>query len=201
MKIRYSTALLGIVGIITTIHAADLKPSWFEGMLHPPAITPAVPTNFIVVSVSPETKTTKEFSMYDGVIWAPERTARQFEFGADRKFSNAKDSLFYIKLSDEVGQNPNTDTFTNEKNIVANFSVAGLKKVKSSKTKWGVYPVLSLTGERPDGSPVFVAWVGINSPDGWTILIDYRVPQGKGHPTDGERKIWEKFLSETKPQK
>jgi hypothetical protein len=50
-----------------------------------------------------------------------------------------------------------------EKGIVRKFSAAGLKKVKSAKTKWGDYPVLSLTGERPDGSPVFVAWIGINS--------------------------------------
>jgi hypothetical protein len=57
------------------------------------------------------------------------------------------------------------------------------------------------TRERPDGSPVFVAWIGINSPDGWTILVDYRVPRGEGNPTKEEKKIWEKFLSGTKPHK
>jgi hypothetical protein len=137
--------------------------------------------------------------MDDGVIWAPEKTARQFEFGADRKFSNATEPLFYARLSAEVGQQPGTDIFSNERDIVKNYSAAGLKKVKSSKIKWGNYPVLTLTGERPDGSPVFVAWIGINSPDGWTILVDYRVPKGKGHPTNEETKIWETFLKETKP--
>ena len=181
--------------------AADATNGWFAGMPHPPKVTPALPTNFIVVSASPSTKQTKEFDMTDGVIWSPERTARQFEFGADRKFSNAKDPVFYVVLSDQVGQQPGGDAFTNEKNIVANYSAAGLKKVKSAKTKWGDYPVLSLTGERPDGSPVFVAWVGINSPDGWTILIDYRIPRGDGHPSKDEKQIWERFLSETKPQK
>ena len=201
MNIRSTFCLITLTVLSAGAHAADATNGWFAGMLHPPRVTPALPTNFIVVSASLGTKETKEFDMTDGVIWSLERTARQFEFGADRKFSNAKDPVFYVVLSDQVGQQPGGDTFTNEKNIVANYSTAGLKKVKSAKTKWGAYPVLSLTGERPDGSPVFVAWIGINSPDGWTVLVDYRVPRGEGHPTKEERKIWESFLSDTKPQK
>ncbi len=201
MNIRFTFWLLTLAAFSGVSHAADATNGWFAGMLHPPKVTPALPTNFIAVSASPSTKETKEFDMTDGVIWSPERTARQFEFGADRKFSNAKDPVFYVVLSDQVGQQPGGDTFTNEKDIVANYFAAGLKEVKSGKAKWGSYPVLSLTGERPDGSPVFVAWIGINSPDGWTVLVDYRVPHGEGHPTKEERKIWERFLSETKPQK
>jgi len=201
MNMRIYICFATLLALSSIAHAADATNSWFSGMLDPPKVSPALPTNFVAASASPGTKGTKDFDMYDGVIWSQERTVRQFEFGADGKFSNAKDPLFYVVLSDQVGQQPGGDTFTNEKNIVANYSAAGLKKVKSAKTKWGDYPVLSLTGERPDDSPVFVAWVGINSPDAWTILIDYRVPRGEGHPTKEERKIWERFLSETKPQK
>lgn len=201
MSLRFAFYLFALAVTSGITQAADATNGWFAGMFDPPKVTPALPTNFVVVSASPATKESKEFNMYDGVVWSVERTARQFEFGADRKFSNAKDPMFYVVLSAEVGQIPGSNTFTNEKDLVANFTALGLKKVKSDKTKWGAYPVLSLTGERPDGSPVFVAWVGINSPDAWTILIDYRVPRGEGHPTKEEKKIWEKFLSDTKPPK
>jgi len=201
MNIRFILWLIALGALSGVSRAADAPSVWFAGMLHPPKVTPVLPTNFIAVSASPSTKETKEFDMTDGVIWSAERTARQFEFGADRKFSNAKDPVFYVVLSAEVAQEPGGDAFTNEKNIVANYSAAGLKKVKSGKTKWGSYPVLSLTGERPDGSPVFVAWIGINSPDGWTVLVDYRVPRGEAHPTNEERKTWERFLSQTKGEK
>jgi hypothetical protein len=201
MKFRLHIPLFALLTTAVLAHAADSTNAWFAGMLTPPRVIPALPTNFIVVSVSPDAKTSKEFDMYEGNVWAPERTARQFEFRAEKKFSNTQDPMFYVRLSSEVGQHPDSDTFTNEKNIESNSANAGLKKVKSAKTKWGDYPVLSLTGERPDGSPVFVAWLGINSRDGWTVLIDYRVPKGKGHPTKEERRIWERFLNDTKPAK
>ena len=70
--------------------------------------------------------------MEDGVIWAPERTARQFEFGAEHKFEKAKNPMFFVRLSSEVGQFPGRDTFTNEKDIVRNYTAAGLKNVKST---------------------------------------------------------------------
>ena len=200
MKPNHFLSLLGIVMFTAASKAGGQTNSWFPGMLHPPAVTVALPTNFVIVSASPATKETKQFDMYDGVIWSTPRTAHQFEFGADHKFSNAQEPIFWVHLSDNVGQKPGTDAFTNEKDLVVTLSGLGLKKVKSAKTKWGAYPVLSMTGERPDGSPAFAAWIGINSPDGWTILVDYRVPKGAGHPTKEETRIWETFLNNTKPQ-
>lgn len=201
MKHQSFTSLLVLLAATLLAQAADTTNNWFAGMLTPVRVVPALPTNFIVVSASPDAKTSKEFDMYEGNVWAPERTARQFEFSAEKKFSNTKDPMFYVQLSSDVGQEPGSDRFTNEKNIEANYTKAGLRKVQSAKTKWGSYPVLSLTGERPDGSPVFVTWLGINSRDGWTVFIDYRVPKGKEHPTKEERQIWETFLNETKPAK
>ncbi|HSH93891.1 MAG TPA: hypothetical protein VK968_07080 [Roseimicrobium sp.] len=199
MKTNKHICILAFIVITTICNAAETTNAWFAGMLHPPKIKLALPPDFIVVSASPDAKTTKEFDMYMGNIWAVEKTARQFEYGADRKVSNTKDPLFYVVLSDQVAQIPGTDSFVNEANIVRALKAVGAKKMKSTKTKWGKYPVMSVTGERPDGSPIFSAWIGINSPDGWAILIDYRVPKGPGHPTKEEVKIWETFLKETKP--
>lgn len=199
MKLRFLARLVALLATLMLTQAADRTNAWFSGMLTPVRVIPALPTNFIVVSASPDARESKEFNMYDGNIWAPERTARQFEFATEKKFSNAKDPLFFVQLSESVGQEPGGDSFTHEKDLEATFGKLGVKGVKVAKRKWGDYPVLSVTGERPDGSPVFAAWVGINSPDGWTIKIEFRVPKGKGHPTREEKQIWERFLTETKP--
>ena len=126
-------------------------------MLTPPKIILALPTNFIVVSASPDARTTKAFDMSDGNIWAPEKTARQFEYGAEHKFSNAKEPMFLVHLSSEVAQYPGKNEFTIEKDLEASLSRMGMKNVKTRKVNWGKYPVLSVTGERPDGSPAFFA--------------------------------------------
>ena len=74
----------------------------------------------------------------------------------------------------------------------------GAKNVSTKKLHWGTYPVLEFTGDRPNGSPFFTAWVGINSPDGWALFIDYRVPKGEGHPTKDEQAIWQHLMEDTK---
>jgi hypothetical protein len=86
-----------------------------------------------------------------------------------------------------------------DENIIANLTASGVKDVKLQKNKWGNYPVLALTGMAKGNSPMFTAFLGINSPDTWVIAITYKVPSGKGHPTDEEKKVWERFLNETKP--
>ena len=200
MNIRFQIALVVLVAVAPFSYA-DTTSSWFPGALYA-KITPALPTNFIVVSASPEAKGTKAMDILEGVLWASERTARQFEFGGNGKLNGAKEPLFHVAITPLVMQKPGTDQFTNEKDLEAKSAAAGLKKAKVTKTKWGDYPVLSMTFENPlDGATMFVAWVGVNSPDGWTVLINYRVPQGKGHPTKEELEIWKRFLSETKNPK
>jgi hypothetical protein len=135
--------------------------------------------------------------MEEGVVWAPERTARRFEFRADDDFKHAKDPMFYVKLSELVGQVAGTDKLTCEEKAVASLTSSGVKNVKSTKTKWGNYPVFVLTGDAK-GTAMFTAFVGLNSPDGWALVVNYRVPTGKGHPTDEEKKIWERFINESK---
>lgn len=191
-------------GSEATVHGGvsvrrDVKGGWFNGMIHPPHVIPALPSNFIIVSAAPETKKSREFDMYRGVIWAPERTARQYEFGSETNLQNAKDPMFFVRLSSSVGQYPGTDRFTDEKNLVGQCRSLGLKNLKTAKNKWGAYPVFSVTGNRSDGSTFYMAWIGINSRDGWTIVVDYRVPMGADHPTKEEQQIWENFLTQTKP--
>ena len=200
MNIRFHIWLMILSTLGPLSHAAETN-SWFPGALSL-KMTPALPTNYTVVSANPAAKGTKEMNILDGVIWAPERTARQFEFGGSGKLNEAKEPLFHVAITPLVRQIAGTQQLTNEKDLEAKSKASGLKNVKVGKIKWGSYPVLSMTFENPlDRATMFVAWVGANTPEEWTILINYRVPQGKGSPTKEELRIWDKFLSETKAQK
>ena len=59
--------------------------------------------------------------------------------------------------------------------------------------------MLTFTGQARSGVAMFTAFLGTNSPEGWVIAINYRVPTAAGHPTSEEAKIWERFVNETKP--
>jgi hypothetical protein len=199
MNIRIYTWLVLLIPSASPSHAQTN--SWFPGALNL-KIAPALPTNYMIVSANPAAKGTKEMDILDGVIWSTARTAQQFDFGGNGNLNEATEPLFHVAVTPLVMQKAGTEQFNNEKDLEAKSKTAGLKNVKVNKTKWGNYPVLSMTFENPlDGAQMFVAWVGANLPEEWTVLINYRVPQGKGPPTKEELKIWEIFLSETKTQK
>lgn len=191
---RTVVGMLSLVLALSAATAADPVSEWFPGMNRPPKVVPALPEGYgIVPYPSPAGK---GFDLKEGVFWTGGETLKQFGEGT---FTNPKDAYFYVRISTNVKQEPGTDDFSGEADLVANFTKAGHKNVKSSKLRWGKYPVLSLTGEKADKSEFFFAWIGVNSPDGWAIVADFRTPRGEGHPTKAEREIWETFLSKTKP--
>src|SRR5438093_13352018 len=97
MNIRLQICLAALAAFAPFSYA-DTTNSWFPGALNP-KITPALPTNFVIVSASPGAKGTKEMDVLEGVIWAPERTARQFEFGGDGKLNGANEPLFHVAIT------------------------------------------------------------------------------------------------------
>jgi hypothetical protein len=165
---------------------------WFRGMLNPPRVNLALPADFTCVSYSPK----GDWNMHDGVIWSDPATARAFERRRQKDLSRIDKPLIYARLSAEVAHKPGTDTFTNEQ-IDQQMRAIGFRDVNKQKLRWGPYPVLAVTGTRPDGTPFYAAWVGTNTPEGWTIMLDYRVPRGAGHPTAAESDIWNRLMRET----
>jgi hypothetical protein len=198
MKIRFASCLVALATISVVSHAADAANSWLPGFPEL-KIVPALPANFIVVSADPSDKGKKEIGgILGGVIWAPAGTAHQYEFSGGKNLNKTKAPLFHIAITPLARQQPGRCNFSIEE--ILNKSDPSIKNAKITKRKWGKYPVMSMSFEQPDGSTIFTAWVGLNL-NGWTVLIKYCIPQGKGHPTDEEKKIWERFLSETKAQK
>jgi hypothetical protein len=163
-------------------------------MLDPPLVDLALPQGFTIASLSKK----GDWNMYDGVIWSDTETAQHFAGLATKNLTGITKPLFWVHLSDNVAQKPGTDTFTNEANLVAATSAMGMRDVHKETSHWGKYPVLSLTGKRPDGMPFYMAWIGLNNANGWAIDVDYRVPQGVPHPTPQESLIWAQFLMDTK---
>lgn len=211
MNIRQLPVFLALILVAASSRAADkdhpglgslsqplpitpVDNQWFGGLRHPLPVKPVLPANFIAVPLSPDGK----FDMAKGVLWAPQKTALHFEYGADKQIGNAKEPLFYLRLSETVTQSPGTDKISAEKNGVAALTASGVKNVRSRRLRWGDYPVFVLTGEPTQGPLMYTAFVGLNSPEGWVLAITYRVPNSKGHPTDEERRIWEAFLDQTK---
>jgi hypothetical protein len=196
MNVR-SLLLLLFISALDPGNALAGTNSWFPGMTNSPAIIPALPTNFVAVAVGSAAKTNKVLDLKQGLVWASEQTAHSLEFSDARPFASAREALFHLALSQNIKQKPGTDTFTDEQEMPGFFTRAGMVNVKSSKTKWGPYPVFMITSERPDGSVFYNAWLGLNSPDRLTIAINYRIPHSEGHPTKEERAIWETFVKGT----
>jgi len=174
----------------------EMTHPWFPGMVTPPRVTLALPKTFTVVSFSPD----DEWNMTDGVIWADKETAAPYEKGRKKKMDDLKAPLFYVRLSSSIAQIGKTNQFTHEKEMEQGLAKSGIKNVKLRKLAWGDYPLLELTGTRPDGSVVRIVWVGLNTPGGWTLMIDYRLPIGEGHPSKEELAIWNDFIEKTKPE-
>ncbi len=166
---------------------------WFPGLATPPAINPKLPDAFTIVTLD----SNGQWNMKQGVLWALPATAKPFEQGQSTAFSETAAPLFLVRISSDIAQLPGTKTFSHEKSVENLFTRTGTKDLKVQKFTWGSHPVLAVTGKRPNGAPIHLAWIGLNSPDGWTLLVDYKTPKGEGHPTSEETKIWEDFLTQS----
>ena len=175
---------------------------WFPNTLNPPSVALYLPSDFSIYSGSAQhSEGNPEFNMYDGVFWADPTTGKEYEHLKKKDLTQLKSPLFWVKLSSSVGQHPGTSNFTNENAIEQTSAMFKLENVKVEKRFWGEYPLLIWTATKPDGSLIHSAWVGLNSPAGWTILIDYRIPiNGSKEDNKKYTKIWEDFITKTVPK-
>ena len=182
--------------------AADLAmgqeyTNWFPSIRDPPKVSLKLPSEFRVFSATPQNVDGDELDMTYGVFWCDAQTGSQYERQKTSSFKKLKAPLFFVRLSSDVGQEPGTDTFTCESQLEGAAKTMSFRKSKSEKRSWGTYPLLIWTGERADGTEFHSMWIGLNTPDGWTILVDYRTPlDPKNEVTEYER-IWTEFVQES----
>jgi len=174
---------------------------WFPGMHTPPPLAPALPQNFEVFpNTQPDNnpKANITFDMYSGVLWTDKKTGSEYAFQKKKSYDKITQPIFIVRLSAEVGQLPGTNNFTIEKDIamIKNYNVG--EKLFTEKKMIGGFPALIVTGKRADGTIGRSLWLGCNSPDGWTIYIDYRTPV---KASEEEQKqyaaIWNDFINKT----
>lgn len=130
-------------------------------------------------------------------MWCSPATGKKYERAKTATFKDLDAPLFWVRLSSEVGQVSTTDRFTCEADLKKMSKAMSLRDVEITKKKWGPYPLLIWTGKRPDGSSFHSMWIGLNTPDGWTILVDYRMPQKAEGGGAVYEQVWRDFVDGT----
>lgn len=145
-----------------------------------PGIDPAIPENF--VAMSPNGRP----NINDWVYWGPKEVLE--EYFKDPK--SLKQPILQVKLSTETFQN-GPDTFFGEEEL------AKMPGVKIKKLMWGnTYPVMPVNVELGE-EKAFLAWMGLNSPNGYALMFGLTYPMEKGHPNEEDLSLWNRFLEET----
>lgn len=156
-------------------------------LLIPLAIEPGIPEDF--VALSPK----GALDLYDWTYWGPEDVLKAY-------FENPaslKSPIIRVKLSSNTAQTgPHSFNGGNDEWLLK------MKKedpaFASIETKWGAYPILAVRTKIED-KLIFMAWVGLNDPSGWTLMLNLVYPEKKGHPTKKDRQLWESLLMKTTP--
>lgn len=157
-------------------------------LLCPLAVDPSIPEDFIALSPS------GTLHLYDWIYWGPKEVLETYF----KNPTSLEVPILRVKLSADVAQtSPNS--FNNERTteFLKMLKKEYPKEFASIETQWGDYPILAIKSKLED-SLVFIAWVGLNDPEGgWTLMFNLVYPDKKGHPNKKDRQLWESLLMKT----
>jgi hypothetical protein len=144
----------------------------------------AVPSEFVVRDADDELKGLEGA----GILWgSPETVQRARD---TKKLSDLPGPLFLIRISDSVAQE-GRNKFSVESDLKTALPLEGLS---TKKISWAQYPVLHFTGIRKNGTVASGAWLGLNSPDGWTVFFDFRGRSKDKKLLPEDQKLWDAIL-------
>jgi len=132
-----------------------------------------------------------------GLLWGEKAVLEKFKRDPKLDARKLAGPIFVVTISNGVMQS-GRDKFTVEDILKEQLEAGGVKDVVVKKTKWGEFPVLHFRGVRSDGRVATGAWVGLNSPDGFTMFFDFRSRSADGKIAKQDERIWETFLTSTK---
>jgi hypothetical protein len=155
-------------------------------------VSVALPKNFVVMPIHDDVP-----DLDGGLLWGEQSVLEKFKGDPKLDARKLTGPVFVVTISDGVIQT-GRDTFNVEGSIKQQLNGVGVKDVAIKKTKWGEFPVLHFRGVRSDGRVSHGAWVGFNSPDGFTMFFDFRSPSSDGKMPEEDEKVWETFLTKTK---
>jgi len=160
----------------------DLLP----GLLSPLAVEPAIPKNF--TAMSPNGK----LDPCGWIYWGPKKSLEAYF--QDQK--SLKEPILSVTLSGNVRQSGPHDFGPEAKQALDMMKAMDPKGFDMIETSWGPYPVLAVK-TRMEGHTMMMAWVGLNAPEGWTLLFNFVYP-GQQDPDKKDMTVWHNFLMNTK---
>lgn len=149
------------------------------------AIEPAIPSDFIMKRLPPDT-----FPGY--FAWGPKKVLETCDF---KNLNNSTDSFLCFHASMDVAQT-GPQSFSGVERLEEEFKKMGAQDITRKLFMWGDYPVLQIGGTY-QGKYLFSAWIGSNYCSN-TIFARLQYPSQEGRPNKSDILLWERFLSQTK---
>jgi hypothetical protein len=147
----------------------------------------AIPKKFVM-----ESRSKKDPNLEEGVFWGESETLKRYIEGK----KPIESSIIFVKLSNSVTQRDGCD-FDMDFQMQREWRCLGGREVHIRKIFWGPYPVVFAETLSQGGVYFFVAWVGLNQPDGRTLMFTFLTPDYKNRPTSKELGLWYHFLLNT----
>lgn len=147
-------------------------------------IEPAIPANFVALSPS------GKLDINEWTFWGPEDVVNIYLKNA-HDLSKPIIGLKIGTITQKEIENPNRAEF------IKNLANLGVSNFRDVSVRWGNYPVYAVAGDVADQS-IFIAWVGLNDPEGRTIKFQLLYPEKNRRPGPEDAKLWEDFLNNTK---
>lgn len=148
------------------------------------AIEPAIPEHFVAASPS------GELDLNEWIYWGPKDVLEKY-------FENPNSldqPLIRIKMTVNRAQT-GPDNFTGTDDDIKEFKV---KLHSSENLKWGNYPVHAIKGTMFH-KVICVAWIGLNYPQGETLLCNLVYPPQQSQPKKKDYQLWNTFIRKSKP--
>lgn len=154
-----------------------------ENLLVILAIAPEIPEDFVAMSLK------GELDAYDWTYWGPKKVLETYFKDPD----SLAQSILRVKIaatSQQEIENPDRDEWINM------LKQGGYENFADVRLKWGSYPVYAIRASTTE-EVLFIAWVGLNEPGGWTMKFQLIYPSSRCKPKISDVKLWENFLSKT----
>lgn len=163
------------------IRILDLLPYFVQ----PPMVDPCLPKDFELGKQEDDPYFSK------GYYWGSQKSLADFF----QDPSQLKGCLIRAQVASTVKQLGH-DRFSNDGNM-QDLSAAGFTEIKVKKGQWGIFPYRELQAKGPKGRRYYQMWVGLNSKEGATLLLQFLYPEYLNEPTQTQKSIWENFVKKT----
>lgn len=155
---------------------------WFPG--EDINFQPTLPKDFILASSA------KNPSLADGVYWGSPLALKAY-FAKEAPLPGP---VIAVRYSASVHQK-GPQEFTGDAKTARDLKVLGGRQLKMRKSMWGEYPVLIVSGISHGGNFYYLAYIGLNQPDGKCLMLTFLSSSENNRASEGELAIWDRLLN------